>query len=113
MLANQSELLCPFNKFKKCNPKCALYRRGVRFSELTNEAIPVEMCVFNIIGDNSEATHNRISMLQKEMGQTKDAVIMGTLVDMQLVKQERAQAEILKIANPNIIEMQEPTKLIE
>lgn len=113
MLANQSELLCPFNKFKKCNPKCALYRRGVRFQETTNEATPIEMCVFNIIADNSEATHNRISMLQKEMGQTKDAVIMSALVDMQYIKQEQAQREILKIANPDIIDLKEPKKLIE
>jgi hypothetical protein len=113
MLANQSELLCPFNKFKKCNPKCALYRRGVRFKELTNEAIPVEMCAINIIADNTEATHSRMIMLQQEMGQTKDAVIMGALVDMQVMEKERAQTEILKIANPDIIDIKEPKKLTE
>jgi len=113
MLTNQSTLLCPFNKFKKCNTKCALYRRGVRFQELTNEATPIEACVFNIIADNSEATHNRMTMLQKEMGQTKDAVIMGALVDMQVIRQEQAQTEILKIANPDIIDIKEPKKLTE
>jgi hypothetical protein len=47
------------------------------------------------------------------MGQTKDAVIMGALVDMQVIKREQAQAEILKIANPDIIDIKEPKKLTE
>jgi len=41
-------------------------------------------------------------------------MIMSALVDMQIIKKEQAQSEILKIANPEIIDInKEPKKLIE
>jgi hypothetical protein len=113
MLSKQKTNLCPFNNFKPCNTGCALYRRGVRYKEITNEAEPIEVCAINIIADNAEAIHNRSFMMQKEVGQVKDAVIMSTLVDMQIMKKEHATTEILKIANPDIIDIKEPKKLTE
>ena len=113
MLSNPTNLLCPFRKFKSCDVKCAFYRKGVRFDEKTEITTPVEACAINIIADNLEQMHNKTYMMQKEVGQVKDAVIMQTLVGVDILQKKRVSEEMLKIANSNIIDMQEPTKLIE
>lgn len=113
MLSNNTNLLCPFREFQQCDSRCAFYRKGVRFNDLTNEATPMESCAINVIADNIEQMHNKALMMQKEVGQVKDAVIMQTLVNVDILQKSRVTEEMLKIANPNIIDMQEPKKLLE
>jgi len=104
----KKEIKCPFRKLNPCSEECALYRKGVRFNELKNESFPFEECAFNIMADNAEAAHNRIYMLQKEVGETKQVVAIKIMADLGLVKNSEVERQVLKIILPP-----EETKLLK
>lgn len=110
MLDKKQVAKCPFLGLKNCSSKCTFFRRGVRYNELTGENFPIESCAINIIADNLEAMHNRTYMIQSEVGKAKDAIIMKTLVDLNVITQEQSQSEVMKIANPHILECTCETK---
>lgn len=87
--------LCPFNGFKKCNEKCVLFRKGVRYSESGSDVTPIESCSINIIADNAEVTHTRIYTLQKEFGEMKNMSAFSTLVALGLESEDNL-ARIVK-----------------
>ena len=70
---------CPFNKFKPCDPECVLYRKGIRYFEKDNSNEPFEECAINIIADSVENQVQRTFALQKEMGETKNAVLFQAI----------------------------------
>jgi hypothetical protein len=88
---------CPFRKLKTCDDKCILYRRGVRYTEDGKNSSPFEDCAFNIMCENMEAMHNRIFMLQTEMGQTKNATMFDILVRLGEVPPEELTRQIRKM----------------
>lgn len=45
---------CPFNHFKRCDPECELFRRGMRYWEDGRTPEPIEMCTFNYLADCME-----------------------------------------------------------
>jgi len=73
---------CPFRELQPCSDKCAFFRKGIRYKDGSNEALPFEECVVNIIADNLEAMHSRTIGLQQEMGETKNIMALKTLVDV-------------------------------
>ena len=75
---------CPFRNLKACSEKCVLYRKGVRYSKDGTQVFPVESCVFNVMADNLEMTHNRVFQLQSEVGETKNVIAMKMLIDMRM-----------------------------
>lgn len=77
---------CPFRDLKPCSEKCTLFRKGIRYNQ-HNEAVPVELCAFNIMADNLEMTHNRIYQLQAEVGESKNILAMKMVLDMQMGNQ--------------------------
>ena len=79
---NTERGLCPHRNFKPCNPKCVHYRKGMRYNEKDKEPVPFEDCAINIICDNIEMTHQRIFTLQKEMGETKNAVLFQAIATL-------------------------------
>jgi hypothetical protein len=79
---DESKGLCPFRGLKPCDERCAFFRSGVRFNEMKNESYPFKECAINIIADNLEAMHNRTYMMQKEVGETKNAIAMKILSDL-------------------------------
>ncbi len=98
---------CPFRSLKPCDPECAFYRKGVRYKEGSSEAYPFEDCVFNIIGDNLEAMHNRTYMMQKEVGDAKNIIALKTMVDLNMARPQDAQNlknHILRVVTPPNIE---------
>lgn len=66
---------CPFSNFKPCNTDCVFYRKGIRYWEKDDRNEPFEDCVINVIADNMENQTQRTFALQKEMGETKNAVL--------------------------------------
>ena len=72
---------CPFNKFKPCNPECVFYRKGMRYWEKENRNEPFEECAINIIADSAENQVQRSFALQKEMGETKNAVLFQAIAN--------------------------------
>jgi len=95
---------CPFALFEPCNPKCALYRKGMRFSEKGDaDPIPFEDCVINIIADNLEAMHNRTYMMQQEVGDMKNITALKTMVDLRMHQPEHVdnlKRHVMKVVNP-------------
>lgn len=73
---------CPFNKFKQCNPECVLYRKGMRYYEKDNRNEPFEECAINILADSLENQVQRTFALQKEMGETKNAVLFQSVAGL-------------------------------
>jgi len=91
---------CPFALFELCDPECAFYRKGLRYSETKGEdPIPFEDCAINIIADNLEAMHNRTYMLQKEVGDTKNIMAMKTMVDLGIKTESHREALVRQIVN--------------
>lgn len=88
---------CPFRKLADCNEKCVLYRRGVRYSEDGSDSTEFIECAFNIIADNLEMMHNRIFMLQSEVGQTKNATMFDILVRLGEVPPEELTRQVKKM----------------
>jgi len=103
---------CPFRNFKDCSEECVLYRRGVRFTELNDEATPIEICAVNVIADNIERLHNRTFMLQKEVGETKNVVAFKIMSDLGIGSEQEARKQAERVLVP-IIEELEKKKLIE
>lgn len=103
--------LCPFSLFEECNPECAFYRKGLRYSERNAEPIAFEDCAINVIADNLEAMHNRTYMMQKEVGDTKNIVAMKTMVDLGINYESHKEALIRQLVN--IINPPDPRKSIE
>ena len=102
---------CPFGLFEPCDPECAFYRKGLRYTETGGDPIPFEDCAINIIADNLEAMHNRTYMLQKEVGDTKNIMAMKTMVDLGIKTESHREALIRHIVN--IIDPPDPKKSIE
>ncbi len=73
---------CPFNKWKPCNPECVLYRKGIRYWKTEKRDEPFEDCAINIIADGTENQVQRTFALQKEMGETKNAVLFGAIANL-------------------------------
>jgi len=96
---------CPFRNFKECSDECVLYRKGIRFNELTDETIPVELCAVNVIADNIERMHNRTYMLQQEMGETKNVMAFHVMSDLGMATREEAERQAKKVLIPIIEEM--------
>ena len=103
---------CPFSLFELCNPKCVLYRKGIRYSESPGkEPIPFEDCAVNIIADNLEAMHNRTYMMQKEVGDTKNMIAIKTMID--LFTGDKSKESHVEYLKDQIIKLSEDnTKLI-
>jgi len=99
---------CPFRNFKPCDEKCVFYRRGIRYKEGKDESFPFEDCAINIMTDNLEAMHNRIFMLQSEIGQTKNATMFDILVRLGEVPPEELTRQIKKM-----VEYSATTKQLE
>jgi len=91
---------CPLNKMKECQEDCVLYRRGTRYNDKTEEVFPVELCAFNVIADNIEATHKRTFQLQKEMGDTKNVMAFHVLANMGVGNPEEARRQAEKVLIP-------------
>jgi hypothetical protein len=96
---NSQKGCCPFRELKKCSEKCAFYRKGLRYSEQGGEPTAFEECAINIIADNLEAMHNRTYMLQKEVGETKNAIAFKVLTDLGMVTKEEAGRQAKAIIN--------------
>ena len=88
---------CPFNKWKPCEEKCILYRRGVRYSEDGSKSDHFEECALNIMTENLEMMHQRIFMLQSEMGETKNATMFDILVRLGEVPPEELTRQVRKM----------------
>jgi hypothetical protein len=97
---------CPFILHDPCNPECAFYRKGIRYSEKPgSEPIPFEDCAFNIIADNLEAMHNRTYMMQKEVGDTKNMMALKTMVDLNIRSESNMNTltrMLKKVINPQL-----------
>lgn len=78
---NEDLKFCPFIK-KKCRTDCMFFRKGVRFNEQRKESFPFQDCVFNLIGDNLEAMHNRTYMMQSEVGAAKNVLALKILSEV-------------------------------
>lgn len=63
----------------ECDPDCVLYRRGMRYWEKENRSEPFEECAVNIIADSAESQVQRTFAMQKEMGETKNAVLFQAI----------------------------------
>lgn len=72
---------CPFRKFKECDPECVFYRKGMRYYEKDNKNEPFEECAINIIADSAENQVQRTFAMQKEMGETKNAVLFQAVTN--------------------------------
>ena len=103
---------CPFRNLKECSEKCALYRRGTRFNEATNEVTPIEICAFNVIADNIERMHHRTFALQQEMGETKNVMAFHVMADLGMTTMDEAERQAKKILIP-IIEKMDKKELPE
>ena len=79
---NTERGLCPFNKFKECNPKCVLYRKGMRYLDDGKDPIPFEDCAFNISADAAENQVGRTFAMQQEMGEIKNAVLFQAVAGL-------------------------------
>ena len=90
---------CPFRKLSPCSDECTLFRKGVRYREDKDEAIPFESCALNIIADNLEAMHNRTFMMQRELGETKNVMAFKILSDLGIVEKEQAVRQAQAIIN--------------
>ena len=97
---------CPFRNFKDCSDECVLYRKGVRFNELTEETTPIEICAVNVIADNIERMHNRTYMLQQEMGETKNVMAFHVMADLGMTTREEAENQAKRILIPIMEEIQ-------
>lgn len=86
---------CPFNKFKPCNPDCVFYRKGMRYYEKNKESIPFEECAINIIADSTENQVQRTFAMQKEMGETKNAVLFQAIAG--LTGSEEAKEAVIRM----------------
>lgn len=82
MIKKNERGLCPYNKWKPCNPKCVLYRKGFRYNEKDKEPIPFEDCAHNIIADSAENQVQRTFAMQQEMGETKNAVLFQAIAGL-------------------------------
>ncbi len=102
---------CPFALFERCDPECAFYRKGLRYSEKAGDPIPFEDCAINIIADNLEAMHNRTYMMQKEVGDTKNIMAMKTMVDLGFKHESHREALIRQLVS--ILDPPDPKKSIE
>jgi len=94
---------CPFRELQACSDKCAFYRKGIKYKDGSNEAIPFEECVINIIADNLEIMHARTIGMQQEMGETKNIMALKTLVDVGVNTPEHLEMlkrHIVKILMP-------------
>lgn len=89
--------LCPLRNLKECSDKCVLYRRGVRYTEDGKNSTPFEDCALNVMTDNMEAMHNRIFMLQSEIGETKNATMFDILVRLGEVPPQELTRQIRKM----------------
>lgn len=82
LVKNTKRGKCPFNKFKPCNPACVFYRKGMRYYEKDNRNEPFEGCAINIIADSAENQVQRTFAVQKEMGETKNAVLFQAIAGL-------------------------------
>jgi len=105
----ESKGLCPLARFKECNEKCVLFRKGTRYNEMTKEVTPVELCAFNIIADNIEQLHTRTYCLQKEMGETKNVMAFHVLAECGLKRKEDAARHAARALLPMVEETEEKT----
>jgi len=112
MLAKNTECgRCPFRELKPCSNKCAFYRKGIKYKDGSNEAIPFEECVINIIADNLEIMHARTIGIQQEIGETKNIMALKTLVDVGVSTPEHL--EMLKRHIVKILTPPDPSKQIK
>ena len=107
---DENKGLCPFRGLKPCDERCVFFRSGVRYTEKSGEAFPFKECAINIIADNMESMHNRMYMLQKEMGETKNTVAMKILSDLNMGSVEETARVALKVLD---IKVKEETKKLE
>jgi hypothetical protein len=91
--------LCPFNKMKKCREDCMFFRTGVRYYEKEKKSYPMKDCLFNLIGDNIEAMHQRTYQMQKEVGDTKNVIAFKTLSDLGKVSSAESERIAKKMLN--------------
>ena len=95
---------CPFILHDPCNPECAFYRKGIRYSDKPGvDPVAFEDCAINIIADNLEVMHNRTYMMQKEVGDTKNIMAMKTMVDLGIKPESHRETlvrMILNLVNP-------------
>lgn len=74
---------CPFNKFKLCiGEDCELYREEGRVKDQTNEHVMVKGCALSFAPDHSWNLTRKISMLQSEMGEVKNAAVLQALATL-------------------------------
>lgn len=66
----------------KCDPDCVLYRKGMRYYEKDDRTEPFEECAFNISTDAVENQVQRTFAVQKEMGETKNAVLFQAIAGL-------------------------------
>lgn len=96
---------CPFG-FKVCTEDCELYEEDIRQPDDGSPAVVARGCSIRLAIDTLKTINMRLSMLQKETGETKNA---ANNLAMVMIGVRQAQNEIYKIARktysePELIE---------
>jgi len=97
---------CPFRNLKTCSRECILFREGIRYAEKEGNSFPFSDCSLNIIADNLEASHNRMYMMQKEVGETKNVMALKILSDIGQIKKEDVVNKAINIVNTKLKEIE-------
>lgn len=102
---------CPFTGFKKdCPPKegCPLWTEETRRDDRTGDVNVIRGCALVIGNDHTRMMHQRIAMLQVEMGVTKQAAIFHGVAA--LCEDSRAKEELLKLIKRHIPDVERLTQ---
>lgn len=100
-------LECPRNKFKPCRPECALYREDTRVMD-SGSVLIVKGCTDVMILDELKCINKRLSKVQAETGETKNA---NLFLALSLLGDGRGRNELAKMASKKQKELDDIEKV--
>ena len=86
---------CPLTN-NECED-CKWYRQGIRLVGIEEKQEEYGSCVLHVVADNLEEVHRKVYALQKETGETKNAMALKILVDMKMADSELLLRTVTKM----------------